>query len=169
MKLQECKGHYKASDIVNPTILSKQEKTLLIPKKGRKEAAKAAPKKRLGKWLQEASQEADQRRNLKTCPCSSPRCTSWLNITSLTCLFLHSPHFKSLMSHQHQIAAPPQNPQRPQQRHYLLFYFSTVEEMLSSIFDSSWGFRFSSASSSFRDSTAGPAPNPISSVTGPRL
>ena len=46
MKLQECKGHYKASDIVKPTPLSKHEKTLLIPKKVRKEAAKAAPKKR---------------------------------------------------------------------------------------------------------------------------
>ena len=46
MKLQECKSHYKASDIVKPTILSKQERTLLIPKKGRKEAAKAALKKR---------------------------------------------------------------------------------------------------------------------------
>ena len=46
MKLQESKGHYKASDIVKPTVLSKKEKTLLIPKKSRKEAAKAAPKKR---------------------------------------------------------------------------------------------------------------------------
>ena len=45
MKLQESKGHYKASDIVKPTVLSKKEKTLLIPKKGRKEAVKAAPKK----------------------------------------------------------------------------------------------------------------------------
>ena len=46
MKLQESKGHYKASDVVKSTPLSKHEKTLLIPKKGRKEAAKAAPKKR---------------------------------------------------------------------------------------------------------------------------
>jgi len=47
MKLQESKGHYKASDVVKPTRLTKHEKALLIPKKSsKKEASKAVPKKR---------------------------------------------------------------------------------------------------------------------------
>ena len=49
LKLQECKGHYKASDIVQPTRLSKHEKGLILPKKkatkGKKEVTSKAGRK----------------------------------------------------------------------------------------------------------------------------